>query len=704
MDAAYLKENVGEVLAEGLTQVVLRQPEDSVEYLANWLLDFVSSKTQKAKKEQTVRTLATRDEANAQAEAKKAAVTAAAKATERADAVARADHFTSFLKNAKSIEGLLQRFCELLKDATEASSVYVAELRNDAYEAAGAEASGYERDASSDYLKYVAVAGGNVDMLKERLPFGEGVTHELFEPEEPQEDEYEEVLDEASGEYVSRLLPKPVRPPRTVFVPNVLVGPKASHVKVFGLPDAGCYLSLRVQFDSCLLDSLFDQAELREQELAERQAEEEELRQQEEEERRQREAEEEEERRRVREEEDEELTEEERATRDAREAEEAAVKAAAEAAKPVETEDERVAREEREAEAKTKKDEETVISMLTKKQVSYAVCIDTLGQGRRLSDAQVGYVTRLGALLQETLVRLDRETYRLERKARAAITEVLSAVEPKNEDERREEIDALEEEARRARGEEAAESVVREDAAWEHRQTLVLGLRQQILEMRGYNVFRGPLAVMQAFFYLLSYKKEEVADSDNRPDWLKMRQLLNDDLVRRLEEYSPREQFAGEVVEKERAAEAEYAELLAAHKGDTAAADRALKKLKRQRRTEARDAGLAGEAAEPSAGSADAPLNAPAALEALISTVEPEAVQSANYVAYELLGLVEDAVALLRCAATEHRHAKAEERARQRAEREAAEEEARIKAEEEAAAAEARAAAGIIDEVDEGED
>lgn len=44
MDVAYLKENVGDVLAEGLSQVLIRQPEDSVEFLATWLLQYVDAK------------------------------------------------------------------------------------------------------------------------------------------------------------------------------------------------------------------------------------------------------------------------------------------------------------------------------------------------------------------------------------------------------------------------------------------------------------------------------------------------------------------------------------------------------------------------------------------------------------------------------------------------------------------------------------
>ena len=784
MDAAYLKENVGDVLSEGLTQVVLRQPQDQVEFLAHYLRDYVAAKAAKARAEHKTRTLATRDEAHTQAEARKAEVTAAATAAATADATARADHFTAFLRGAHSLEGLLQRFCELLRDATDASAVYIAELRNDPYDAAGGEASGYERDATGDYLKYVAAApavpessnsnssdasssssagAGPVDMLKERLSFGEGVTHDLFEPEEPVEDEYEEVLDEATGEYVSRLLPKPAPVPRTVFVPNVLQGARAEQVKLFGLPDAGCYLAVRVHYESCLQDAAFDEAEERERELREQQAEEAEQRAADEEERKLAAAEEEEERRRVRAEEDEEMTEEERAERDAREAEAEAVKAAAEAAKPVESDEERAAREAKEAVAKAKADEETVISRLSKRKLAFAVCLDTLGQGRRLSDEQVGYATRLAQLLQDTLLRIDRETYRRERKARAAIAAVLAGVVPKDEDARRDEIDQLVEQTRRERaaaaaasgavpaaasegeegedGEGGALAVAREDAAFEHRQALVLSLRQQVLEMRGYNVFRGPLPVVQALLYLLGYSQAQIADSDNRPDWLKMRALFDDDLIRRIEDFSPRVHFATAVVEQERALEAAQAaavqQALAKHAqqqqqqqqqqsgvdgsgapalNQEAVEAAAVRKFKRDRKAAAREAAsLASAAADPATaaaaadpytattGSDPAARDAPAALELLLAGVDPEAVAATNYIAAELMGFVEDAVALMRRAAREHRRARADERARARAQREREEEEARAKAEEEAAAAEARAAAGIIDEVDEGE-
>jgi len=44
MDAEQLKLHVGPVLAEGIAQVVLRKPSDSVEFLGKWLIQFVETK------------------------------------------------------------------------------------------------------------------------------------------------------------------------------------------------------------------------------------------------------------------------------------------------------------------------------------------------------------------------------------------------------------------------------------------------------------------------------------------------------------------------------------------------------------------------------------------------------------------------------------------------------------------------------------
>ena len=45
MDALYLKENINDAITEALTSMVVSVPEDPIEYLGNYLLNYVDRKT-----------------------------------------------------------------------------------------------------------------------------------------------------------------------------------------------------------------------------------------------------------------------------------------------------------------------------------------------------------------------------------------------------------------------------------------------------------------------------------------------------------------------------------------------------------------------------------------------------------------------------------------------------------------------------------
>jgi len=49
MDAIYLKDNVEVALSEALTSMVVASPDDSIEYIANYLLAYVDRKSNEEK-------------------------------------------------------------------------------------------------------------------------------------------------------------------------------------------------------------------------------------------------------------------------------------------------------------------------------------------------------------------------------------------------------------------------------------------------------------------------------------------------------------------------------------------------------------------------------------------------------------------------------------------------------------------------------
>ena len=49
MDALYLKENINDAISEGLTAMVVQSPDDPIEYLGNYLLNYVDREIEKKK-------------------------------------------------------------------------------------------------------------------------------------------------------------------------------------------------------------------------------------------------------------------------------------------------------------------------------------------------------------------------------------------------------------------------------------------------------------------------------------------------------------------------------------------------------------------------------------------------------------------------------------------------------------------------------
>jgi len=168
--------------------------------------------------------------------------------------------------------------------------------------------------------------------------------------------------------------------------------------------------------------------------------------------------------------------------------------------------------------------------------------MDTLGQNRRFSEAELAEVMKYAALLQATLIRIDRKLFLDELARRDALDKFSRDNEKTDEDV------AAEIEEKRAQwirdhkndgkdGKDAKQSA--EEAAFRYRKEIVYSLRAAIAEFRTYNVFKGPLPVLQCLFYLLDYKKEQVADKDGVADWKKMRMLFNDPLFNAIVAYDP---------------------------------------------------------------------------------------------------------------------------------------------------------------------
>jgi hypothetical protein len=579
MDAEYLKEHVGETLALGLTNVVLNNPEDPVDHLARWLLKHVAATEAQAAADAEALATAAKDEAAL--EEMQAAVDAAAdaEAARGAQKAARLDAVTDFVANATELEGFFAGLLEPLVSSVGIAAMQVGEF-----------------DGSA--LSFVATSAANralegkelVRMQEDEDPAGRGVTFAVFDEAQDEEEEEDFGEDDATDEDGNPLPRKPKEEKaRSVYVPDVLMGPEAERVKFFGVPDAGSYLAVRVRYQGTLNDECLDAA-VRESAAARE------------------------------------------ATDDASSNGSDTEESETDATEPSERKrgDKAEVTEEQKVEqdaAKAAKKKEALLAAIPLKQMDFALCADTLGQNTRINNDQIAYLSKIALDLQKRLTAIDRTLFDKELAHRRALLDFNA----KHQDTRDEESRADDADDVASRLEKDDLPATTEDVAFKQRTTTLTSPAYRAFvvdEFSATRVFRGPVEVLQAFFYLLGFSKTQVCnDATGRASWVKMRALCTEEALERVKEHQPRAE-----------------------------------------RKEAKQA-----------------LDSTKSLNRLVRDFTVAEVRDSNVVLSEILGFVKDSLALREQAETERVEAAAEAKAKAEEARVAAEEEAASLAESEAA-------------------
>ena len=251
MDAEFLKKHVGTALSKGLAQVVVNQPEDGIDYLGNFLIQYANAQE---RAEQDVIRKANMETINAErSEIEKAEQTAAAeKQAIWAAQKAADDALLEELREAsiggatsgddvqKGIAALMQKCANHIKTRLKASSCYIGTLSEypEGHEQAGTPFIKYDyATEENSFMVGTGMAKGEVD--DEGNPVkGSGVTFKVFDPVE--EEEVEPELDE-EGNPIEVEKPPPL--PVMMHVENVL---RNDGVKFFRFPMLGAYLAVDV--------------------------------------------------------------------------------------------------------------------------------------------------------------------------------------------------------------------------------------------------------------------------------------------------------------------------------------------------------------------------------------------------------------------------------------------------------------------------
>ena len=219
-----MKENVGDALTEALAFVARSKPADPIEELGHYLLKFA------ANKEETIEIL--REDARADEEISRVHENALAEEkTNDGDTKVQENDIVERLRSTDDVLSILPEVLAHVREISGASSAYV-----------GRRESGGEGE-ESDFIKYIAAAPGDENVLERYLRPSEGVTFEAWKRRETEEKEEEETNDDADAAVEKTKERSPVH------VPNVL---RDDRIQFFGeIPTFGSYLAMPCEYKSC---------------------------------------------------------------------------------------------------------------------------------------------------------------------------------------------------------------------------------------------------------------------------------------------------------------------------------------------------------------------------------------------------------------------------------------------------------------------
>ena len=520
MDAAYLQSHVGPLLSAGLTATLTQQPVDPIDFLARWLLHAVDRNTKETQLAQS-RLQAADDDQRAEHSNQLAQQQSDTQQREQKEQEAeRAAALSSFLAGHTDRCTVFSSFLHLLAPVVSVRGMYAAR---------------FDGGADSESLRYIADNDDQL-LLAHKLNKADGGV--LFDLTAPQEDEAEEEAAEDNQAAAGKqIVPKPLR---SMLIPNVLIGPTAQRIKFFKQPRVGSLYAVRVQLPSVRCEESMEDAVEKLKEREERRKEEEEETKKKEQEKEEAGEEEAVEQAEADEEEVDEDDEEAVAARDKRRAEREAAKLAA---TRVETPEEKAAREEVEKREREEKEERELVASLVKRNIAYAVCFDTLGQNRRLSESEQATLLQWVEQLNGAVQRLDLQGFVEERKSyRAFLTWQLTRTQAEAEKGGAEEEAKADKEKLRATRKAANEPSTPQDVDFAYLTNNLsdiapgLELLTQTAVLRGGNV-----GAFQAALHLTGTAAAVCGDWEGKAEWEEVRGRLNEQWWETVKAYRPRD-------------------------------------------------------------------------------------------------------------------------------------------------------------------
>jgi len=250
MDSAYLKETVGNVLAEALASVAKCSPADPVQHVGMFLINHAKNQ-ERSNKERAQAALE-------DAELEKLHIALRAERKKKEDLDARKAEVEEYeaeliekLKKTRNAMDVIPDALNYIRKLSSASSVYIGRRELPEDEGDEGDEDEDEGGAGEQFIKYLATTQGDEFLEDKYLLQNQGVTFDVWKvPEKEEDDDIDE--DDNEGVDSAALEPQPVhiqnvcREPRIVFFRRI--------------PRLGAYLAVPFKYESCNSQPALDKA------------------------------------------------------------------------------------------------------------------------------------------------------------------------------------------------------------------------------------------------------------------------------------------------------------------------------------------------------------------------------------------------------------------------------------------------------------
>ncbi|CAI2360915.1 unnamed protein product [Moneuplotes crassus] len=253
-DIAYIKrDDIGLVIAKGLAKTYKAQPQDPVDFLAKWLLNHSNVANEQDKQQESkAKTQELKDRKSLE-EQNKAKEKEEELKKEKENRV-KIEDFKDRVEHSEDLSDHLQGFTSYLQEHTGATGVYIGKLikpfkkiTDDDNDTA------HEDPEAPEIIKYIHATPDHDFLIDKTLNPDQGLTHEIFKPEEPKEDE---APPEGEGEG-DKEKKEEKKVPKHSFIEEVV---REHKMHYFRVPRLGSYLAVELKYDSCLNQESFDKA------------------------------------------------------------------------------------------------------------------------------------------------------------------------------------------------------------------------------------------------------------------------------------------------------------------------------------------------------------------------------------------------------------------------------------------------------------